>query len=297
MKAQLKYSFKKESALFFRRYHLLAMVLAIFGFAIANPLMCKAMNTMVKIANEMHSPTQTAQIAASPDGFVRTAGAAGLDGMMGMFRSAAVAFSYSLIQFATYSLLIIMLAIRSAAGGEQKKRAMIVPLCSGLQNKDYLIPKFVIYPLATFVLTFLGGLTAGGLCNALFELDRVSFGMVAFGALIIAVYIAFIVTVYLSLGICTSRPGLMVGAVFLGQMFLQSFLDAMHLSDYQPFTLLSAAGSIFTAGEDFDLSRKLPSIYTAMGLCVVIGVLMFFLALGVLNAKRIDNTEEDKPAF
>lgn len=294
MSAQLKYSFKKESALFFRRYHLLGIVLAIFGFAIADPLICRAMDTLMKMANEMQAPTQTAQIAASPGGLT---GAAGLEGMMSMFQSAAFVFSYTLVQLASYSLLIIMLVIRSAAGGEQKKRAMIVPLCSGLKYKNYLIPKFVIYPLSTFALTFLGGLTAGGLCNSLFKIDRVGFGMTAFGALIMAVYTAFIVTVYLSLGLCTSRPGLMVGAVYLGQLFLQSFLDAMGLSDYQPFTLISAAGSIFTAGDDFELSQKMPSIFTAMGLCVVICVLMYFLALGVLGAKKIDNTAEDKPAF
>lgn len=294
MSAQLKYSFKKESALFFRRYHLLGIALAIFGFAIADPLICRAMDTLMKMANEMQAPTQTAQIAASPGGLT---GAAGLEGMMSMFQSAAFVFSYTLVQLASYSLLIIMLVIRSAAGGEQKKRAMIVPLCSGLKYKNYLIPKFVIYPLSTFALTFLGGLTAGGLCNSLFKIDRVGFGMTAFGALIMAVYTAFIVTVYLSLGLCTSRPGLMVGAVYLGQLFLQSFLDAMGLSDYQPFTLISAAGSIFTAGDDFELSQKMPSIFTAMGLCVVICVLMYFLALGVLGAKKIDNTAEDKPAF
>lgn len=294
MSAQLKYSFKKESALFFRRYHLLGIALAIFGFAIADPLICRAMDTLMKMANEMQAPTQTAQIAASPGGLT---GAAGLEGMMSMFQSAAFVFSYTLVQLASYSLLIIMLVIRSAAGGEQKKRAMIVPLCSGLKYKNYLIPKFVIYPLSTFALTFLGGLTAGGLCNSLFKIDRVGFGMTAFGALIMAVYTAFIVTVYLSLGLCTSRPGLMVGAVYLGQLFLQSFLDAMGLSDYQPFTLISAAGSIFTAGDDFELSQKMPSIFMAMGLCVVICVLMYFLALGVLGAKKIDNTAEDKPAF
>ena len=119
--------------------------------------------------------------------------------------------------------------------------------------------------------------------------------MIAFGSLLIAIYLSFVVTVYLSLGICTSRPGIMAGSVFLGQLFLQTMLNGMGLSDYQPFTLLSAAGSMFFDG--YDLSEKMPSILTAIGLSIVIGVLMFFLALGVLNAKKIDNQEEEKPAF
>lgn len=294
MKAQLKYSFKKESALYVRRFHLLGMLLGIFGFAIFDPLMCKAMDAMMQIANEMEFPTQTAAISTASSG---ASDMTGIDGVMSMFQSASFSFGYTISQIIAYSLLIIMLVTRSAAGGEQKKRTMIVPMCSGLQYKNYLIPKFVIYPLSTLVLTFLGGMTGGGLCNALFTVDRVSVGMMAFSSLIMAVYCAFIVTIYLALGLCTSRPGLMTGAVYLGQMILPSLLDGMRLTDYHPFTLMSEASSLVMPVEGFELSDRLPSIFTAMGLCVVIGVLMYFLARGVLGAKRIDNTEEDKPAF
>lgn len=294
MKAQLRYSYKKDWALFVRRFHLLGMLLGIFGFAIANPLICKLMDAMMKIANEMEFPTQTAAIGTTSNG---VSGAMGLEGVMSMFQSASFSFGYTISQMIAYSLLIIMLVIRSAAGGEQKKRTMIVPMCSGLRHKSYLIPKFVIYPLSTLVLTFLGGMTAGGLCNALFAVDRVSVGMMAFSSLIMAVYCSFIVTIYLALGLCTSRPGLMTGAVYLGQMILPSLLDGMGLTDYQPFMLMSEASSLVMPVEGFKLSERLPSIFTAMGLCVVIGVLMYFLARAVLGAKKIDNTEEDKPAF
>lgn len=294
MKAQLKYSFKKEKALFVRRYHLLGIVLAVFGFAIADPLICRAMDAMMKMANEMQLPTQTAQISAEPSDIT---GAAGLDGIMGMFQSAAFSFGYTLSQMRSYSLLIIMLVTRSAAGGEQRKRTMIVPMCGGLKYKNYLIPKFVIYPLSTLVLTFLGGMTAGGLCNALFTVDPIGVDIIAFSSLVAAVYCAFIITIYLALGLCTSRPGLMTGAVYLGQMILPSLLEGMGLTDYQPFMLVSAASSMVMMGKEYGLSDKLPSIFTAMGLCVVISVLMYFLAWGVLGAKKIDNTAEDKPAF
>ena len=39
------------------------------------------------------------------------------------------------------------------------------------------------------------------------------------------------------------------------------------------------------------------SMLTAVGLSAFISVLMFYLALAVLKAKKIDNTEEEKPAF
>lgn len=298
MSDQLKYSFKKEKAQFFRTYKFLGIALAIFGFAIANPLMYKVSGLLFRQLNG-NQQTMTAAIETSVMSDSSSEGGllGGMDagGMAALYSSADSTFSMSLVSFSMYSLLIILLVMRSVAGGEQKNRAMIVPLCSGLKYKYYLIPKFVIYPLFTFCMTFLGSLTAGGLCNMLFDVGRVSVGMIAIGALLISVYISFMVTVYLSLGICTSRPGIMAGAVFIGQLLLQTSLENMGLGDYQPFTTVTVVGAMYNEG--YDLSAKVPSILTAVGLSVVIGVLMFFLALGVLNAKKIDNREEEKPAF
>lgn len=299
MSDQLRYSFKKESAHFFRTFKFWGIVFAIFGFAIANPLMYKMSGVLFSQIAESGQPTTVtiqASVMADPeDSLDDLFGAMGIDEMVSMYTSADSTLSLSLVSFASYSLLIILLVMMPVAGGEQKKRAMIVPQCSGLKFKNYLIPKFVIYPLITFALTFLGGLTAGGLCNSLFEVGRVSAGMVALGALLIAVYISFIVTVYLSLGLCTSRPGVMAGAVFIGQMILQTMLESMGLGDYQPFTTVTTVGVMFSEG--YDLAAETPSILVSVGLSAVIGVLMFFLALAVLNAKKIDNTEEEKPAF
>lgn len=299
MSSQLKYSFKKESAQFFRTFKFWGFVLAVFGFAIANPLMYKVTGMLFKQLNEngggFTMTVQTSAVSDSASPADDLLGGMGIGDMATMYSRADSTLSLSLYSFSSYSLLIILLVMMSAAGGEQKKRAMIVPMCSGLKFKNYLIPKFVIYPLSAFALTFFGGLTAGGLCNALCEEGRVGFGMIAFGSLLISVYMAFIVAVYLSLGLCTSRPGLMAGAVFIGQMILQNMLEGMGLGDYQPFSAVTAVSSMFAPG--YDLKEKTPSILTSIGLSVVIGVLMFFLALGVLGAKKIDNTEEEKPAF
>lgn len=302
MSMQLKYSFKKESAQFFRTFKFWGIVLAVLGFALANPIMYKISGMLFSELNKAADKPQTAavQMSFSDDTEVLPdeglLGGVGIGDMAAMYSSANSTFAMSLMSFVSYSLLVVMLVMMSAAGGEQKKRAMIVPICSGLKNKNYLIPKFVIYPLSVFALTFLGSLMAGGLCNAMFEYGKVSMGMIALGGLLISVYLSFIVMVYLSLGLCTSRPGLMVGAVFLGQLFLQSMLEGMGLRDYQPFSLVTVLGEMYTT-PNYDLAAKKPSILTAIGLSIVIGALMFFLALGVLNAKKIDNEEEEKPAF
>lgn len=306
MSIQLKYSFKREFAQFTRTFKLLGVILAIFGFAVFNPLMSKMTSVLLEQMDQMdlnELPTQFAavmvQTDAPADGAAADEGAeggSGFDGMAAMYGSARSVYSMSLVSFASYSLLIVMLVLRKPAGGEQKNRAMIVPLCSGLQYKNYLLPKFVIYPAAIFVLTFLGGLVSGGLCNSLFETDKVDAGQMAFGALLMGVYLAFIVSVYLSLGLCTSRPGLMVGAVFLGQLIVQTLLESLRLSDYQPFSLVTAVGEMYTNPE-YDFSAKYPSIFTAIAISAAMCVLMYFLAYGVLNMKKVDNQEEVKPTF
>lgn len=299
MSSQLKYSFKKENAQFFRTFKFWGIVLAIFGFAVFNPLTYKLSGMLFSQLNSnqqaMTAAVQVSDVSDSESPMDDLLGGMGIGDMAAMYSSAESTFSLSLVNFTMYSLLIVLLVMMPVAGGEQKKRAMIVPQCSGLKFKNYLIPKFVIYPLWVFALTFLGGLTAGGLCNALADEGNVSFGMMAFGSLLMAVYISFIVTVYLSLGLCTSRPGVMAGAVFIGQMILQTMLESMGLGDYQPFTTVTVVSGMFAPG--YDLDEKMPSILVSVGLSVVIGVLMFVLALGVLNAKKIDNTQEEKPAF
>lgn len=294
MSSQLRFSFKKEAAQFFRTFKLLWIVLAIFGFAFLYPLMFKMTGTVLGEMMKAQDKTSAAAVqlnAVSPDN--------GLIGdiseMTAMYSNAGLMFATSIGGFSSYSLLIIMLVMMRPAGGEQKKRAMIVPMCSGLKNKNYLLPKFIIYPLSVFALTFPGCMLAGALCNRLFEFNKISAGMMALGSLFMSVYLMFVVTVYLSLGLCTSRPGLMAGAVFIGQALLQSLLDGMGLKDYQPFSLVSAVNEMYMGG--YDLGEKAASNAVAVGLSLLICVLMYFLALGVLNAKKIDNQEEEKPAF
>lgn len=215
------------------------------------------------------------------------------------YNDAGIMFSLTIVSLAVYGLLITMLILMSASGGEQKKRAMIVPMCSGLDYQNYLLPKFVIYPSFVFAVTFLSSLMAGGLCNAMFELNKIKIENMLLCSLMMSVYMAFIVCVFMSLGLCTSRPGIMAPVVFVGQLFLDSFLTALGITKYQPFALLGYCNAINVSPEKggIVLSEEAASIAVSIALCIVISVLMYFLSFGVLKAKKIDNTEENKPEF
>lgn len=305
MMAQLKYSFKKEAAQFTRKLKLLGIILAIFGFALANPLLYKFVAVMLDTMNSMdlsELEQYQAEVVAEIQTTQTGEGASGLDGlglgdMAEAYSSAQTIFSMTLVSLAAYALLIIMLVMRRPAGSEQRKREMIVPLCAGLDYKNYIIPKFVIYPLSVFGFAFLGALTAGGLCNSMFSEDRLSFGTLALAGFMLGVYMAFIITVYLTLGLCTSRAGGMVAVVFVGQLFLPSFVAAMGLSSYQPFALMNLLSALSDPSQGDVLGDNLANIFISAGISVAIGVLLFFVTLAVLNGKRVNNEEEDKPEF
>lgn len=223
-------------------------------------------------------------------------GEMGMDDVLALYSDAGIMFATTISTFSGSALLVVMLMLMSAAGGEQKKRAMIVPMASGLQYKNYLIPKFVIYPATIMITTFLASMTAGGLCNLMFANNKVTFGIMLLSSLLIAIYIGFMIAVYLSVGLITSKPGIMTASVYVGQLMLSSILSAIGLRDYHPFALLNyVGGEMVTA--DFSLAEKAPAIIVSAVLAVVISALMFLLAVGVLGAKKIDNQAEIEPEF
>ena len=294
---QLNYSFKKEWAHFVRTGRLVGVILAIFSFALSNPIMFRLCGVMMEMVEESSGGGSMFAAAASAgtDGFGDVFGGIGISEIVSVYSDAGMMFATSASSFVGLSLLIVMLILMSASGGEQKKRTMIVPMCSGLEYKNYLIPKFVIYPLITFALTFISVITAGYLCNALFPVNKTADTIIFLVAAMYSVYMLFIVCVYMSIGLCTSRPGVAAVIVYVGQSILQSLFLGMNLTDYNPFTLINLPTAMVTEG--FELAESLPSIFVGMAISAVVAVLMFFLALGVLNAKRIDNTEEDRPEF
>lgn len=330
---QLKYSFKKELAQFFRTFRFWGIIIVMFSFALSNPLMFKFTASMLDVMGvggdtsdysqsdgdgSQTAPSHgtdifaglTLDVAANGDTTVTpphnsedpmasieaALGDMGMGEVADMYSDAGLMFAATVTTFSAGPILVIMLLLMSAAGGEQKKRAMIVPMCSGLRYKSYLLPKFVIYPLTVFAITFVSACTAGLLCNALFPNNKVTAAILLLSALLASIYNAFIVSVYLSLGLCTSKPGVMTALLYVGQMLLQTLLNGFGLTDYHPFALLNYIGGEMVA-EDFSLAEKTPAIIVSAVLSIVISVMMYFLALTVLNAKKINNQAANEPEF
>lgn len=289
---QLKYSFNKEWIHFWRTGRFWGVLGGIIAFAFTYPLMFKFMDFAME---QMQQPSAYVQAAVNQGG-TGNANADLFGDIAETYSDGGMMFALSIVGLSTYSLLIVMLVLMAAAGGEQKKRATIIPMCAGLKYENYLLPKFVIYPPVVMVETFLCSLLSGALCSAIFTENIPTAENIVLSSALMAVYMAFITAVYLSVGLCTSRPGVMTPVVFLGQSLLQSLLEGFGLTDYHPFALTTMINRINFA-EGFDLAENLMSIMVSVVLAVVIAVIMYFLALGVLKAKKVDNQSEEKPEF
>lgn len=280
---QLKHSFKKEWLHFVRSFRFGGMLICVFSFAVANPLIYKALFAMMEMMEQ------------SGVGEVMAEQGASLSAVTALANNAGTIFCTSLVELCATSLLVILLLLMSPFGGEQKKRATFIPFCSGLEFSNYLIPKFTLYPAAMFATNFLGGCTSGFICNSLYETGAVDMGTILLGSLICSIYTVFILTIFMALGICTGRPGIMVIVVYLGQTLTQLILTSLGLTRFNPFALygLMSDGSLLDAAY---IQQETVSVVVSVVLSIAISTLMYFMTLGVLKSKSINN-QEDKPEF
>ncbi len=279
---QIKAGLKKEWLQFTRTFRLGGIILAIASFALADPLMYWAMNLLL----DGISTTQAA---------VADTGALDIGEVASVFNNAGVVFSMTMAEFCSTSTLIFMLILMSPCGGEQKKRATIIPSCTGLGTLEYLIPKYIIYPAAIFVVTLASCMMAGGICNLMFTDGAIDAGMMFLAAVLCAVYLTFILVVYMSIGLCTSRPGVVTVFMYIGVSIVQIFLNQLGLTKFHPLTLRSlVTGEMFT--ESFVLADEVGSMAVGTVLSVVIGVMMFVLTYAVQKGTKINN-QVDKPEF
>ncbi len=281
---QLKYGFKKEWLHFVRSFRFGGMLICIFSFAIVNPLLYKV---LIYIAELMESNIELARQMA----------AAGVDltAFAAESNNAGAVFCGTLLEFCVTSLVVIMILLMSPFGGEQKKSATLIPICSGLEYKNYLLPKFVLYPSVMFAGNFIGGCLSGIVCNAMYDQGAVEAGAILLGALMAAVYSVLMLSIYMALGLCTGRPGVMVIVMYLGQALVQQLLLRMGLFSFNPFTLYFFIYSGAFTNHEY-IQSELVSIIIAIVLSVIISALMYLMSLAVLKSKRINN-QEDKPEF
>lgn len=282
----MKFAFKKEFMYFSRTFRMFGVIFAILIISLFDPLMYKGMMVFMDIMGEQleqsgFTVTADAGTLASADGDASNP-LAGLTELYKSLRAPEVA-TAAVADFTSTSSLIIFLVLMQPSGGEQKKRSTIIPLCAGLTPIRYIVPKFVIYPLTAFLSSLIALPLCAGVSVFLFG-GEISFANSLAAGAVVGLYLAFLIVIELTIGICTARPGLAAIFTILGSQLLPTVLSLFGINRFNPFVLPELAGG-FLSGKVGTLN-----LWVSVGVAVVVGVILFFTTLLTQTARKIDNS-------
>lgn len=285
----LNVGIKKEIMFFGRSFRFVGVLIASVVFAVISPLMMSlSFNMMSGLLGSGEGAANLPTASVSMDGNMDISGGFTMDMFGDMFTDeemmAKLGVISSIGDLTNTLLLIFMLVTMYSAGGELKKRSMIIPQNAGLTPKLYILPKFLVFPLTAAVLAFVGVWISFGVTSLMFAETVATAGQLALVALLAAVFNAFMITLYFTLGICTKKAGLSVVIMYGGNVILTTLFQALGATKFHPFTLISQCQNLITSGE-----ADTANIWGSIGVTVLLMLLCYFVTLFVVSAKKIDN--------
>ena len=276
MSIQTRAGFKKEYLAFFRTRTFIIIACVVIGLSLVNPLLVSGLGSMMDSMSDIYDEM-------------------GMDvsGMTAFLASsAAVGMILSIEAVTGTSLIVVLLLLNKTAGGELKKRSIIIPKSAGLRSFAYIFPKFIIYPITIFILAFLAILASWPLSVWLFEVNDVTVDSVLLAGVLSGVSMMFYVCCHLALGTATGRAGMSAAVLISASIILPMVFAAVDLEYmFNPFalgTLASAAVQLGLTSGSF-LTDNLISIAFALGIMLV----TYLIALFAQNARKIDNSGDE----
>ncbi|MDR2531328.1 MAG: hypothetical protein LBC82_00580 [Oscillospiraceae bacterium] len=275
MNIQTKASFKKEILAFTRTKMLLIITLVFVGLALFDPLMYRGMGMLVELMSDTFEEMNI-----------------GADGMIALFtEDASTGVQGFMSDITLMGIIIFLLLINGFAGGEQKKRSIIIPRSSGLRSFGYIFPKFIIYPITAFIISVIGVLVAGSLSAVIFVNNDLTVGGLLGAGALMGINLALYTCFHLAIGTATGKAGMSaaicIGASILVPTFFQLLSTGFDgdLIAYNPFAFISMAyGALY--GNALPISEILITAVIALGIMVAV----YLLALFAQNARKIDNS-------
>lgn len=285
---KLTSALKKELMYFSRTFRMFGVIFSIMIFALVDPILIKGVGAMMSYVGDMaiEQAEQTGQEAAFNEEDKEF-----FDMFANMDASAMM--STSIGDFTSTAVLIILLIMMGPSGSEQKKRSIIIPRCAGLTANMYVTPKFIIYPLTGFLSGFLGMFMCAGITLLIFD-GSIDMAMLALAAVSVGLYIAFVMILQLTLGICTERPGASVISVLAAVNLIPALLTSFRVDKFNPFALPSIAMNAFSGQTDFEMlasTAELDPVNVAVSLIVtvILSLILYFTTLFVLTTRQIEN--------
>ncbi len=250
---QLRYGIKKEWLEFFGTKRWLAIVLPALFFVIADPLMAYFMPQLMEAMGMQELAAQFPPVQA-------------------------VALQTFVSDFLQMGVLALTLAMMRTAGGDQKNRSCVIPICSGFSRSTYILAKFILYPAMAFAVSVVSYLAVYGYTLFLYD-ERLAFTDALLPLLAFGVFFAFAAVLMLALGCMTGKGGISAVIVFIGITFVGTILSLLKLNRYNPLALMGFSAGV---GEDAVLECWLSVLIT-----LLLGVALYFVTAAVFRKKRL----------
>ncbi|MCL2696649.1 MAG: hypothetical protein FWE74_01055 [Oscillospiraceae bacterium] len=268
MSIQVKASFKKEITAFTRTKRFFILLCVFVGLAVFDPLILRGTGALMEAVSE-------AETLGELFGEMTTASSSGVSSLVN--------------DLALAGLIVFLLLINGFAGGEQKKRSIIIPRTSGLRNNAYLTPKFIVYPAAAFVLTLLAVFVAAAVSASVFAVNDLVIPQVFAAAVLLGVNLMLYTCFHLCIGTATGKAGMSAAICIGASILVPGIFSVMsmgiegNLIAYNPFALsVMAMGAVSVMP---DTGEAAATVIIALAIMIA----CWLLALFAHNARRIDN--------
>mgnify|MGYP001206600168 CR=1 FL=1 len=284
---QTKAGIKKEIIYFSKTFRMFGVLIAMIALAALSPLMLKVSEIIFDSLPDIESSMQAA--AGGEDGNIAEFDLYEEDALAEMQDMITMDFAYiSAISGITgNAILVLLLCMMGTAGGEQKKKSVIIPKCSGLKVTDYVTAKFIVYPVFTFLSTAIISVLSYFLCKLLFGAS-LEISVVIRYVLSASLYMVFLVSLMLFTGISTGKAGISATLIYVGTVIIPTILSLFKINKYNPFALQH----YFTGFAD--LSTRTSKLELALNMLITIALIIIFyiLTIVILNARQIDNSKK-----
>jgi len=270
---QTRAGFKREILSYFRTSKIIVVSLVIIGLAAFSPLMITGLGVMMDAMSDIYEEFGT--------------DISGMTEMLGTSASFGVASALENINGA--ALIVVLLLLNRAAGGELKKRAMIIPKSAGLRSFAYIFPKFIIYPVSIFIFAVIAAIVSWVLSAFLFEENDVAFSGVVIAGVLSGVSLMLYTCFHLTLGTATGRAGMSASVCIAASIFLPLIFSVVSTDYmYNPFAL-GLLAMMAISSDAISTVSLLDIVVTVIFALAIMGV-TFYISLFAQNAKKIDNS-------
>ena len=179
-------------------------------------------------------------------------------------------------------LLVMLISMTRAAGGDQKNKTCILPITLGFKKETYIYSKFAVYPVFAFFITLITFFIAYAVSYPLFAI-KVNLFDIAPNLIAICVLISFSAILVLAMGCITGRGGISAASVILLFMFLEPILNVLQINHYNPLALARIAREVV----NYHTIEQQIELVASVGITFAISALLIILTTKIFKNKHI----------